>query len=61
MSKIPEGFVEPMCQPSTECACSFLIFGKEFECAKGTFMAKLIEERRRAGTMNAKGELLGSA
>ncbi len=56
MAKIPEGYVKPMCQPNTECACSFLIFGDGFECAKGTFMEKLIEERRRAGTMNAKGD-----
>ncbi len=35
--------------------CSYLLMGDGWECAKGTPFETIIEEPRKAGTMNAMG------
>lgn len=46
--------VQNVCKPGTEETCRYLVMGPSWECAKGTFLGRQLEER--GDTMNAQGD-----
>lgn len=48
-------YVKNICKPGTHQCCSYLgVSGLGMECFKESSLKKVIDERRAAGTMNAK-------